>query len=366
MPPLSSSSSPGSSRRRLRVGVSAPRVVDEAPVALAAVMPEASRRSAALRPIFDVLRHVRLLTAARRLMNATATDSLLRNSLGIMATTVITSALGYVFWVIAAHLFTAREVGVVGALISVVTVVSILANLGLGQNLVARLPSSPNDEAWTQTLNVALIIATFAGAAFGLIAVVGLPFFAGGFDELRSVPIATMFVVGSAVWTGALPLDYAFIAERASGGLVVRNTVLSLARFVFLSAALLVGASSTSGLFASWTLAAVFAMLFGILVLVRRMRPSYRPGRRGTMRELRSMTRSLVGHHLTTIGFVLPTWLLPVIVVVRLSAQDNAYFFLTWLVGGMFFMVSPSVAACCSWRVHMTGARSSTKPAGPP
>ncbi len=278
-------------------------------------------------------------------MNATATDSLLRNSLGIMATTVITSALGYVFWVIAAHLFTAREVGVVGALISVVTVVSILANLGLGQNLVARLPSSPNDEAWTQTLNAALIIATFAGAAFGLIAVVGLPFFAGGFDELRSVPIATMFVVGSAVWTGALPLDYAFIAERASGGLVVRNTVLSLARFVFLSAALLVGASSTSGLFASWTLAAVFAMLFGILVLVRRMRPSYRPGRRGTMRELRSMTRSLVGHHLTTIGFVLPTWLLPVIVVARLSAQDNAYFFLTWLVGGMFFMVSPSVAA---------------------
>ena len=309
------------------------------------VAPPAPTRDDALRSIFVALRHFRFVIAKRRLMEMMASDSLLRGSLAIMATTVVTSALGYVFWVIAAHVFSTSEIGLVSALISVVTVVSILANLGLGQNLVARLPSSPSDEAWARTLNTALITATLAGAVVGLIAVIGLPLCADGFSQLRSLPIATMFVVGSAVWTGALPLDYAFIAERATAGLVVRNTALSLARFVFLLGAILVGASSTAGLFASWTLAAVFAMVLGVSVLLRRVRPTYRLRREGTLKELRSTTRSLLGHHLTTIGFVLPTWLLPAIVVARLTAQDNAYFFLTWLVGGIFFMVSPSVAA---------------------
>ena len=37
--------------------------------------------------------------------------------------------------------------------------------------------------------------------------------------------------------------------------------------------------------------------------------------------------------------------LLPILVVVRLGATSNAYFYITWMVGGAFFMVSPSVAS---------------------
>ena len=316
--------------------------VTSEPVATEVPAPRAPHR---LGDTVRALRELRLVDASREFGRALAVDSLLRNSLAIMANTVVTSALGYVFWVIAAHLFTTRQVGLTGALISVVTVVSILANLGLGQGLVERLPASPDDEAWTRTLNAALITATLAGAVAGVIAVLGLPLLGHDFHELRSLPIATMFVVGSAAWTGAIPLDYVFIAERSTGGLVIRNAVLSLARFAFLLGPLLLGSATTSGLFASWTFAAVFAMFFGVFVLVPRLRRSYRLRWRGVGRELRSMKRSLVGHHLTTIGFILPTWLLPVIVVNRLSARDNAYFYLTWLVGGVFFMVSPSVAA---------------------
>ena len=36
---------------------------------------------------------------------------------------------------------------------------------------------------------------------------------------------------------------------------------------------------------------------------------------------------------------------LPVLVVLRLGVTLNAYFYITWMVGGVFFMVSPSVAA---------------------
>ena len=36
--------------------------------------------------------------------------------------------------------------------------------------------------------------------------------------------------------------------------------------------------------------------------------------------------------------------LLPILVVVRLGAGSNAYFYITWMIGSVFFMVSPSIS----------------------
>src|SRR5215213_8367309 len=64
-------------------------------------------------------------------------QSLFRNSLYIMGTTVVTSLLGFAFWLIAARTLSATEVGRSAALISAMVFVSVLTNLGLGQGLVA-------------------------------------------------------------------------------------------------------------------------------------------------------------------------------------------------------------------------------------
>ena len=53
----------------------------------------------------------------------------------------------------------------------------------------------------------------------------------------------------------------------------------------------------------------------------------------------------LLGQHMTSVGGSLTPLLLPTLVVVRLGATSNAYFYITWMVGGAFFMVSPSVAS---------------------
>jgi Na+-driven multidrug efflux pump len=52
----------------------------------------------------------------------------------------------------------------------------------------------------------------------------------------------------------------------------------------------------------------------------------------------------LVGHHLIQVGAQLPDFVLPILVTIRLSAVDNAYFYVTWMIAGVFFLVSPAVA----------------------
>jgi O-antigen/teichoic acid export membrane protein len=53
----------------------------------------------------------------------------------------------------------------------------------------------------------------------------------------------------------------------------------------------------------------------------------------------------LLGQHLTSVGGAVTPLVLPVLVVLRLGVTLNAYFYITWMLGGIFFMVSPSVAA---------------------
>ncbi|MGO9876438.1 MAG: lipopolysaccharide biosynthesis protein, partial [Acidimicrobiia bacterium] len=79
--------------------------------------------------------------------------------------------------------------------------------------------------------------------------------------------------------------------------------------------------------------------------LLTRAGRGWRPVFVGARAELTQLWRSMVGHHLTNLGLMAPMYVLPLLVVARLQVQENAYFYVTWMVCGLFFLVSPSVAA---------------------
>ena len=67
-------------------------------------------------------------------------DSLIRNGVFITATQVVTSAFGYVFWLLAAHLYSPATVGLTAAATSAATIVMLLSCLGVGGMLIQSLP----------------------------------------------------------------------------------------------------------------------------------------------------------------------------------------------------------------------------------
>jgi O-antigen/teichoic acid export membrane protein len=56
------------------------------------------------------------------------------------------------------------------------------------------------------------------------------------------------------------------------------------------------------------------------------------------------MRTSLLGQHLITIAAMLGGYVLPILVVARVSPEANAYFYATWMLGSVFFMISPAVS----------------------
>src|SRR3954447_14500570 len=75
-------------------------------------------------------------------------NSLIRNALHLMATTVVTAGLGYIFWLIAARLVSAEQLGLGAGIASVATAVSVSAYLGGGMLLIERLPRHEGTADW--------------------------------------------------------------------------------------------------------------------------------------------------------------------------------------------------------------------------
>src|SRR5258708_556629 len=82
--------------------------------------------------------------------------SLLRNSLFIMATSVATAGLGYVYWIIAARNYTDYSVGLASAFISAMSLTAVLSNLGMGPLLIHLLPRAPDTREWSRIFNITL------------------------------------------------------------------------------------------------------------------------------------------------------------------------------------------------------------------
>src|ERR1700733_11587922 len=85
---------------------------------------------------------------ARSYVRIARTDSLVRNSLFMMASTVAAGLLGYVFWIVAARVFSSIDVGIASAVISLCSTVALLTYLGPSAMLVERLHTYEQPRAW--------------------------------------------------------------------------------------------------------------------------------------------------------------------------------------------------------------------------
>jgi O-antigen/teichoic acid export membrane protein len=275
-------------------------------------------------------------------------SSLHRNSAWIMVTIVLTSALGYAYWLAAARLFPAAQIGLANGLVSLMTITAILANLGTAPALVQRLPARHDVEEWSTTLSASLIGGALAGAAAGAAVLLALPLLSPALAAARSEPLLDLlFLAGTSACICSTVLDYAFLAERRSGAMAARGAAFACAKIplAVLPAIAFGTAHGTVLIFGSWVLAYAISCAAGLALLVPRLRPGFRLRVRGTVRELRRSGGLLAGNYLISLGNALPIYLLPVVVVTRLSAAANAYFYITWMVGGIFFMISSAIGS---------------------
>lgn len=293
-----------------------------------------SRRGHVLRaPVRGARAAVR---ASRRRVQA----PLFRNGYALIASSALTSALGLVFWLIAARSYSTVAVGVASALIATSTTIANLSHLNLKSALNRFLPRAGGATFRLVTRSYALSVA-IAGTV-SLVFIAGVGFWSPRLAFLSQRPgVAIWFVLATMVWTIFVLEDSALTGVRSAVWVPLENLLYSVLKLAALPA--LVVAAPLLGAFVAWTAAVVPLVLAVNVLLFRRLLPAH--ARTTRTREEHAGAREIV--HYVAADFAAYTvltatiGLLPLVVLSVLGAKASAYYFVSWSVAyGMYLIPS--------------------------
>jgi O-antigen/teichoic acid export membrane protein len=264
-------------------------------------------------------------------------DHMARNSVYVMLTAAIQGGLGFAFWIVAARLFSAADVGRASSLVSANTVIAYLALLGLNHTFGRYLPTAVNRQ---EIISAGLAVVGVCGAILALAYSLVAPLLVSGLGFVTRAPLLVAgFVLVTAAAAVNLLTDSVFVATRRAGYMPVVDGIIG-GTGKLLSALLLTGAGAAGLFFASVT-GAVLPALVSVGIIVTVMRCRVWPRR--PLRALRPMLGFSGANYLGNILLMLPTLAVPLIVFDRLGAARAAYYFVDYQVASILYAAALSV-----------------------
>lgn len=267
----------------------------------------------------------------------------------LVGTQALTSVLGLIFWTLAARLFVETEVGVAGAAVATMMLLGTLGTLGLGTLLIARLPGTPPDRRRVLVRTCLVAAATAAGGLALAVPLVAVHLFgARNLGPLVDSPLALAgLVLGTALFSLTLVLDQAVLTIGVGSLQLERNIAASAIKIVALVVLSAAGAAAGMAILLAWTIGSLLSLpLVSWRTGGGRRAPAGRDrGRRWIeVRLLPGMGREALSHHALNITVQAALQILPIMVTVLLTAQDNAYFNSAILVSGFVFALPYAIS----------------------
>ncbi|MGW5668403.1 lipopolysaccharide biosynthesis protein [Micromonospora sp. NPDC003776] len=265
-------------------------------------------------------------------------DPLNGNVYALMLNTAVSSLLGIGYWALAARLYSPAELGLGAAMVSTMTFLSNLAQLNLNGALARFLPAAAGHGS--RLVGYAYLVTCLAALALSTGFLLLAPRIAGRLDFLDGTPLlAVAFALSVAGWCVFTLQDSVLTALRGVVWVPVENTAFGLAKIALL--VLLAGAVPSLGIFISWNLAVVAALIPVNVLVFRRLLPRQRErGAEAALPGRRVLARFVALDYVGYLFMQAGTNALPLIVTARLGAEANGVFYVAWLLGGSLELVA--------------------------
>ena len=265
---------------------------------------------------------------------------LYRNSFFLMANIVVTSGLGFFFWMVVARFYTEAEVGWGAAIISSISLLAMLSVPGFGAALIRFLPKAENPQ---DMINSCLTISGAIAVVLSVVFVAGLDIWSPALAFIKSNIIFAaafvFFVLAQALYG---TIASVFIARRRADFSLYKSAVFSLLKIPL--PIFLVIFFHTFGIAASWSIATAVALAVALFFFVPRVQPHYKPVPSLNLSVIGGMWRYSAGSYLARLFSAAPALVLPVMVVNLLGAEQNAYFYVAWMIAGLLFAIPMAVS----------------------
>jgi O-antigen/teichoic acid export membrane protein len=285
---------------------------------------------------------------------------LLRSAYSLLANTAVTSALGMVFWVAAARLYTTVEVGRDTVLISVMIELSTVCQLNMSNGIARFLPDLGAHSA--RALGTVYVLSGAVALIVGGVFVLTASGVSHQLSYLGGEPALALGFVAALVLWGLFALqDAALTATRQAPMVPVKNGVFGLLKLAALP--LLLAAGAAHGVFLAWVLPMALLLAPVNLLVFRRAIPAHlaRGTRESSLARIgrRQVVGFLAQDYLASIFTQATLTVLPLLVIAILGATQSAYFAMPFTIVLAFDTFAYS--ACTSLVVEATLAQESLR-----
>jgi O-antigen/teichoic acid export membrane protein len=260
-----------------------------------------------------------------------------RDGMALVLSSGVSSAIGMLFWVLAARLFEQDTVGVNSAALSAVTLLASASHLNLGNAILRFVPVSDRRRA--------LVVGCFAvGLGWG--AVVGLGFGIGAnlwapdlVAAFGHPALIAFYVISVPIWTVFVLQDSALTAIKRAPLVLVENLVFALLKIALLVVAAWLGL--TFGI-AVGTLAATFLLVLAVTsYLARALRRQAAPAPHTVQTvTARDLTGFVGVDYAGNVAWQTAVFGLPLIVIALTDAGGAAVYGMAWQITYALYLVA--------------------------
>ncbi|KAB2946255.1 lipopolysaccharide biosynthesis protein [Candidatus Methanoperedens sp. BLZ2] len=265
-------------------------------------------------------------------------DSLVKNFFYLMMTNLLNLILGFFFWIIVARYYSPDEVGTTSAILSSMSLISMISTLGFHTAFIFYLPRDRINA--NRIINSCITSSIVASLVFSFIFILGIniwaPVLRSIFNDLKFV---ILFATVTTVTTISAHISSAFIAGRRSSFHMTKEILFGFFKILPLQMFSVFGAI---GIFMAWGIGVMIAVAVGFFLLSLVWK-GYLPA---LMLDsiIKSMAGYSVGNYLAEIFYTLPRLVLPIMIVNLVSAESTGFFYIAMMVGGLLYGIPQSIS----------------------
>ena len=278
-------------------------------------------------------------------------DVILKNAGSLVGTQLVTSALGFLYWWLAARSFPPHVVGLASASISAMLLLGTIGVMGFG-NLLMGIARQERDQAGN-LLASAIVAVGLAGSLIGLLFVWSTTWISSDLKVwATNFWNVFLFAFSAGLTSIVFVIDQALIGLLRGGIQLWRNAIFALAKLgALLAISLWLSNASGVTIYSTWIIGNLISLLFLIGYATRNGLRIFRY--RPKTKLLHRVGFNALTHHSLNMALQAPGLALPVIVTILLSAQSNAYFYASWMIASFVF-VGPIALATVLYAVGST------------
>jgi O-antigen/teichoic acid export membrane protein len=261
-------------------------------------------------------------------------DSLRRNSSLLILSQAINAGATFIFWVICAHLFKTSEVGLATSLISFGILVSTFTNLGLPNTVLRFLPTSKKQGG---LFIAALCLVAGFSLLGGLVGLALIKILVPKLGFIRSSLLLSIILVLLVMCNALSALtDGILMAFRRGQYILAKALAINVPRTILPFFIVSLGVAGITG---TYVIVLAAGISLGIFLAIRRLliNQEFKP----TLAEVGQHRGFAAGNYFGGMFGILPSTLVPLIVLTRLGAIDAAYFYMPLQIAA-FLSIIPS------------------------